>query len=153
MLITRLCSEFKKAKVSYAIVGGYAVALHGAVRGTMDVDFVIEQKLAAYQKVEKVLLGMGLESRLPVVAEEVFNFREEYIKNRNLIAWSFYNPKSPSEVVDIIITHDLGKMKKKKKKFRDVEIHVLALEDLIAMKSGTGRAQDREDVKALESLK
>jgi len=41
MFVLKIVSTLKKAKVSYALVGGYAVALHGAVRGTLDVDLIL----------------------------------------------------------------------------------------------------------------
>ena len=41
MFIHEVCAVLAKAKVPYAIVGGYAVALHGVMRGTVDVDVVI----------------------------------------------------------------------------------------------------------------
>ena len=42
MLLTRLCKEFNEHELKYAIAGGFAVALHGAVRGTIDVDLVLD---------------------------------------------------------------------------------------------------------------
>ena len=42
MLLTRLCKEFNSKSLRYAIAGGFAVALHGAVRGTVDVDLVLD---------------------------------------------------------------------------------------------------------------
>ena len=103
-LITRLCQAFARKKLRYAIVGGYAVALHGAVRGTVDVDIALNWNLKSLQIAEQVLSELGLESRLPISALDVFQFREEYIQNRNLIAWNFHNPKDPTEQVDIIMT-------------------------------------------------
>ena len=90
--------------------GGHAVALHGAVRGTVDLDLVLALSRGNFTAAEASLNGMGLESRLPLKAEEVFDFREEYIRNRNLIAWSFVNPADPTEIVDIILTEDLDSM-------------------------------------------
>jgi len=93
--------------VPYALVGGYAVALHGAIRGTVDPDLVIRLEKAQFRKLEQAMEALGLMARLPVKADEVFDFREEYIRNRNLVAWSFYNPKNPLEKIDILITEDL----------------------------------------------
>ena len=42
MLLTRLCREFNNKSLKYAIAGGFAVALHGAVRGTGDVDLLLD---------------------------------------------------------------------------------------------------------------
>ena len=152
MLVTRVCQKLSDKKVKYAIVGGYAVALHGAVRGTMDLDLVIENNLKSYVLAEKALKELGFDSRLPVDGETVFHFREEYIKNRNLVAWSFYNPGDPSEIVDIVITHDLSKSKRKKISLDTMKIYVLSKPDLIAMKKESGRPQDLADAQALEML-
>ena len=50
MFIHEICAALEHAEVSYAVVGGYAVALHGAVRGTVDVDVVIQWSLQNLQK-------------------------------------------------------------------------------------------------------
>jgi hypothetical protein len=149
----RLIQAFDEGKLDYALVGGMAVALHGAVRGTVDVDLIIKLNRKEFLTAEKILRSLGLQSRLPVTAGEVFDFRREYIKNRNLTAWSFFNPSNPLEIVDIIITHDLNHMKKKVIPFQGLKIKILDLDDLIKMKSGTGRKQDLEDIKALKYLR
>jgi hypothetical protein len=152
MLINRLAHAFRSEGVSFAVVGGYAVALHGAVRGTVDVDIVLKFNRKDFLAAEKVLKSIGLTSRLPVDAGQVFDFREDYIKNRNLVAWSFFNPGNPAEIVDIIITHDLGKMKIDRIKSGPESIPIVSRRDLIAMKRKSGRPQDIEDIKALEEL-
>ncbi len=152
MFIQRVVNALESHQVSYAIVGGYAVALHGAIRGTVDIDIVIALKLQAFESAESALLEMGLESRLPVTANDVFMFREEYIVNKNLIAWSFANPNNPLEIVDIIITEDLGNINTVTKKAYNLKLRVASIPDLIAMKKKSGRPQDLEDIRALEKL-
>ena len=152
MFIYDVCRKFEEAKISYAIVGGYAVALHGAVRGTVDIDLVVHWSLANLKKVEKVLGELGLKSRLPIDAKSVYDFREEYINNRNLIAWNFIDPHNGAKQVDIVISYDLKDAKIKKIKTSKGTIRVLSLEDLIEMKRESGRPQDLEDVQALEKL-
>ena len=153
MLIEKVCNQLTKKKIPFAVVGGYAVALHGAVRGTIDLDLVIKLSQQTFENIEIALKEIGFESRLPVRAKEVFQFREEYIENRNLIAWSFYNPHNLSEIVDIIITHNLDDMKYVKKRSGKLQIPIVAIDDLINMKKLTGREQDKADIKSLEKLK
>jgi len=93
MFISCLALALNTHQIPYAIVGGHAVALHGALRGTVDIDFVIHWQKKHLLQAEKALHSIGLQSRLPITAEEVFHFRDEYIRNRNLIAWPFYNPQ------------------------------------------------------------
>lgn len=152
MFVIQIADALKKHGVDYALVGGYAVALHGAVRGTVDIDIVIPLKQSAFTKAEQALTEIGLQPRLPVSANEVFLFREEYIKNKNLIAWSFSNPKNPTEIVNIIITEDLNEMRPAVKKVMGKKIKVADITSLIAMKTRSGRPQDIEDVKALRKL-
>ncbi|MEA3306952.1 MAG: hypothetical protein U9Q34_04105 [Elusimicrobiota bacterium] len=153
MFICEIVKIFKKNKIKFAIVGGYAVALHGAVRGTVDLDIVLELDKKSFIAVESALKSMGLVSRLPINAEQVFDFRLEYIKNKNLIAWSFWNPENPIELVDIILSYDLKGHKIKHVKSDGVNLPILAIAELIKMKQKSGRVQDMEDIKALESLK
>jgi len=40
MLIEKVVKSLSRHHVKYILVGGYAVALHGAVRGTVDIDFL-----------------------------------------------------------------------------------------------------------------
>jgi hypothetical protein len=152
MFLLDLAKALDANKVPYAIAGGVAVALHGAVRGTVDVDLVIATTESAFTAIEKALNSLGLKSRLPLKASEVSAFRKEYIKNRNLIAWSFINHKNPAQVVDIIITHDLRRMQVTHVSIRGQRIPILNRKSLIKMKKEAGRPQDIEDIKALEAL-
>jgi hypothetical protein len=147
-----LNEAFKKHGVKYALAGGYAVALHGAVRGTVDVDLVLVVSEKNFRAAEKALLSLNLKPRLPVTALDVFRFRHEYIKNRNMAAWSFVNPDNPVELVDIVITHDLKDMKIKKVPAGEASLPVVSAADLIRMKKASGRPQDLEDIKALKKL-
>ena len=152
MFIHKVCKALEDAKIPYAVVGGYAVAFHGAPRGTFDVDFAISWTLGNLEKMEAVLKQIGLLSRIPVDAKTIFTFRDEYIQNRNLIAWNFYNPIKPSEQVDIIINYDLAHARTKTIRTSEGKIVILSREDLIAMKKASGRPQDLEDIKSLEAL-
>jgi hypothetical protein len=153
MFIHTVCAALEKAEVPYAVVGGYAVALHGAVRGTVDVDIVIRWTLGNLQKAENALKTLGLVSLIPINSNNLFHFKDEYIHNKHLIAWNFYDPSNPLNQVDIIITYDLKSLRHTKiVHTASGNIRILAREDLIQMKKNAGRPQDLQDVKALEDL-
>lgn len=84
--LERICSALEEAGVEYALVGGYAVALHGAVRGTIDINIALSWKLDNISRAQDASNGAGLVSQLPFTAEDMYHFRKEYIENRNLIA-------------------------------------------------------------------
>jgi hypothetical protein len=152
-LIHKIAGAFRRRRVAYALVGGHAVALHGAVRGTVDLDFVLRWSAPNLQQAERALRDCGLVSRLPITPAEVFQFRDEYIRNRNLVAWNFYNPNSPDEQVDLVINYDLAKRKVKVVRTKEGPIRVLNIDDLIEMKRASGRDQDMQDILALEKLR
>jgi hypothetical protein len=152
MLLTRLCKEFNSHKLKYAIAGGFAVALHGAVRGTVDVDLVLDLDEKNLTLCEEILKSMGFVSKIPVDANLILKNREIFIQEKNLIAWSFYNPNNPSEIIDILIHKDLADMNSTIMQHAEIELSVIAKQDLINMKRESGRPQDMEDIKALESL-
>ncbi|HJZ12711.1 MAG TPA: hypothetical protein VJ521_11205 [Acidobacteriota bacterium] len=153
MFLLKIIDALDRANLDYAVAGGYAVSLHGAIRGTLDVDLIIRQVESDYVAVEAVLRNLDLRPHLPVTAVDVFRFRREYMEKRNVKAWSFSNPDSPSELVDILIAHDLRKIKTKKILFRTHKISIVALSDLIRIKKISNRPQDLADVEALEHIK
>ena len=152
MFIERVVTSLRGEKVRFGIAGGLAVALHGAVRGTVDVDLVLALSKKNFVSAESALSKMGLDSRLPLRADEVFDFRDEYIRNRNLIAWNFVSPKDPTEIVDIIITEDLRRMKIQTITIGELLLPMISIIDLIRMKEKSARPQDIEDIKALRSI-
>lgn len=152
MFVYRVTEALARHRVEYAIAGGWAVAFHGAVRGTVDLDLAVSLTQSNLTKAEKALGGIGLQSRLPVQANDIIQFREEYIQNRKMLAWRFVNPSDPTEVVDILIVDDLRELKTRMIKVGNRSLRIVALDDLIRMKRKSGRPQDREDIKALEKL-
>ncbi len=152
MLILEVINSLDTFKVPYAIIGGYAVSLHGAARGTLDIDLIIPYEKKYYLSAEKALSSIKLIPRLPVSGNEVFTFRDEYIKNRNLIAWSFYDPSNPPRLVDIVITEDLNQLKTIGVSIKNKKVKIISLEDLIKIKTKSARPQDLEDIKALRKL-
>ena len=84
MLLYQIVDTFEKDKLPYAVVGGYAMALHGIVRATMDVDLVISLTIKDFEIAEIALGSIGLQSRLPIRANDIIKMRKEYIEVRNL---------------------------------------------------------------------
>jgi hypothetical protein len=119
----------------------------------LDIDVVIDWTLSALRKTEIALNGLGLVSRLPLSADDVFGFRDEYVKNRNLVAWNFHNSADISQQVDVVITYDLTGKRRYRVPTASGPLFLLTVEDLVEMKRASGRPQDLADVEALEKLK
>lgn len=150
MLLYEVIDSFESHKLKYALVGGYALALHGLVRATMDVDFVLTLRQTDFETAEKALAQIGLQSRLPIRAQDVIKMRKEYIENRNLIAWSFVGYKNPSRQVDILITQDLKNTETDRISIGGRKIVVASLKEILKMKEEVGRPQDLIDVQNIK---
>lgn len=150
MLLYEITDSFEASKLKYAVVGGFGLALHGIVRATMDVDFVLTLTQGDFERAEKALAKIGLQSRLPIRAEDVIKMRQEYIDNRNLIAWSFVDYKNPSRQVDILITKDLKDLQTEKVSVGGRKISVATLPEILKMKTEAGRPQDLIDIKSIQ---
>lgn len=146
MFLYEVIDAVESVKVKYAIVGGYALALHGIVRGTMDVDLVLSLSLKDFELVEKAFMKAHLKSRLPIRAQDVIKMRKEYIEQRNLITWSFVDYQNPSRQADILITEDVANLKIEKISVSGRKIPVASLQDLLAMKLKAARPQDLVDI-------
>ena len=149
----RVCEALAKHHVPYAIVGGYAVALHGVVRGTLDVDLITSWKQEHLLGIKKAFAEIGLVPRLPISVKDLFARRKYYYSQKNLIAWNFINHQNPTEQVDVIITHDLADINTLTLEVYDTQLSVISKTDLIKMKTQSAREQDLVDVSALKRIK
>lgn len=150
MLLYEVLDTLKNKKVAFAIIGGYALALHGIVRATMDIDIVIHLRSKDFRLAEEALKDIGLTSRLPITASDMSMMRLEYIKNRNLLAWSFIDYQNPSRQVDILITTDLKDVDTVFISAGQRKIPVISLLELKKMKIKSGRPQDVVDVQRID---
>lgn len=152
MFLLRIDAALREHNVAYAIVGGHAVSLHGAVRGTLDVDIMISAREQQYVAVEMPLRSINLSSRVPLPPRQIFCERESLAKQKNPVARSFINLDNPAELVDVLVAEDLDQCKVCQMRVASVALPVIALDELIAMKRRIGRPQDLADVDALERL-
>jgi predicted DNA binding CopG/RHH family protein len=132
-LLEKICAQFNSADLSYALVGGYAAAFYGANRPAVTIDVVVEWSKQSLDTASNLLNEMGLVSHLPITASDLYDFRDEYIQNRNLTAWNFQNPDDSTEQVNIITTYSLSPDKVTELDIDGTTIPVLALSELAKM--------------------
>jgi hypothetical protein len=150
MLLYEITDSFQAAKLKFALVGGYALALHGLVRATMDVDLVLSLTENDFNLAQVTLGKLGLQSRLPIRAQDVIKMRQEYIKERNLIAWSFVDFVNPARQVDILMTKDFSELETEKISVGGRKIVVASLQELMRMKQESSRPQDLVDIENIK---
>lgn len=158
-LFERVFKELNKEKIKYLVVGGVAVNLHGYMRFTGDLDLLLLLEEDNLKKVDKVMRKMGYSERLPVSVMALQDKKQvkEWLKEKNLLAYSFMPPKDSPLQIDIIIEESLKfeKMASNRvlKRIDSVSIPVVSIEDLIKMKRKANRQKDLMDLEALINLK
>lgn len=138
-----VCRLLNAAGVRYVIVGSFALALHGAVRATKDVDVLIEPTLDNARRALQALgaLTYGIARELDpadVIAKPITIVGDDPRVDLLTLAWSVrYADAAPTML---------------RARIDDVEIPFADLDTLIRSKQ-TGRLQDQADAETLEELK
>jgi hypothetical protein len=141
--LVAVCRLLNAAGVRYVVMGGFALALHGAVRATKDVDILLEPTLdnarRALGALERLAFGIARElDPAEVIARPLTIIGDDPRVDLLTLAWSVrYADAAPRRRTAWI---------------EGVEIPYADIDTLIRSKQ-TGRLQDQADVEALEQIK
>lgn len=141
--LATVCRVLNEADVAYVVVGGFALAYHGVVRATKDVDILIEPTLDNVRRALRALEGLawGVARELDptaVAANPITVVGDDPRVDLLTLAWSVrYGDAAPTiEWAEI----------------EGVEVPFPDIDTLIRSKD-TDRFQDRADVENLERVK
>jgi predicted nucleotidyltransferase len=128
-------------EVKFMIVGGYALAFHGAPRYTGDIDVFIKPDSENAQRIIKVLEEFGFSS----LELSVDDFQDE----NNVIQLGL-----PPVRIDIItsisgVTWEEADASKEPGHYGDVAVFYIGKNQYVTNKRSTGRARDIADIEAL----
>ena len=150
--VTRLAAAIASYEVRAVLVGGMAVVYHGATIVTTDVDFAIAYDKANVGKLVKALAPLNPRPmRLAVGAAWVWD--ELSIRP----PWTIF--QTDAGRVDLLvrlpnIDSFAGLYERAViARLGGATVRVASIEDLIAMKTGTGRESDAAHVRALMALR
>ena len=156
---TRVIQAFNDADISYVIVGGLATVLHGHLRVTADVDFVIRLDEENVRKAIDTIVTLGYRTRLPIDPNDFARpeIRQAWAREKGMMVLSFFDPADIAQSVGVFSEYPAeydGLLKRSvEKDLGTVRARICSLEDLIAIKSAAGRPIDRDDVKALSEIR
>jgi hypothetical protein len=128
-------------KVDFMIVGGYALAYHGAPRYTGDIDVFIKPDSKNAQRILKVLEEFGFSSlKLSI---------DDFTKKDSVVQLGL-----PPVRIDIItsisgVSWELANASKEPGKYGEVPVFYIGRNQYIANKRAIGRAKDIADIEAL----
>ena len=128
-------------EVRFMIVGGYALAFHGAPRFTGDIDVFIKPDHENAQRIIKVLEDFGFSSLELSVAD----FQDE-----NKIVQLGLPPIRIDIITSISgVTWEEADASKESGFFGDVSVFYIGKTQYVTNKRATGRAKDIADIEAL----
>lgn len=138
-----VCRLLNAAGVRYVVVGGFALAYHGVIRATKDVDILIEPSLENARRALEALEGLtfGIARELDpseVVAKPLTIIGDDPRVDLLTLAWSVRYADAAPHI--------------RPAQIEGVQIPFADLDTLIRSKQ-TDRLQDRADVEALERIK
>ncbi len=140
------------------VVGGVAMNLRGVQRSTSDLDLAISLADDSLPAAVQIVQRLGMRCRLPAPESEFSDPKlvKQWVAERNLVALKFTDPQDPLREVDLVVGSPVS--------FQDLDrsagrfeaaglsFRVASAQDLIRMKSVTGREQDEDDVSALRRV-
>jgi hypothetical protein len=141
--LVAVCRLLNAAGVRYVVMGGFALALHGVVRATKDVDILIEPTLDNARRALGALahLAFGIARELDpaeVIAKPLTIIGDDPRVDLLTLAWSVrYADAAP---------------RRRTVQVEGVEVPYADIDTLIRSKQ-TGGLQDQADVEALEQIK
>ncbi|MCW5908267.1 MAG: nucleotidyl transferase AbiEii/AbiGii toxin family protein [Chitinophagales bacterium] len=160
-MISHLKEIFKslhKHQVKYLLCGGVAVNLYGIPRMTADIDVLLEWSEGNLAKFEEAIAEHGYKSTLFFAIKTLLtgNIRSQYIKEKNLIAYSYtsetFRSLSLDVLIDVPVEFSECWSRKEVKHIKDIPVYILGLDDLILLKQYANREQDKADIANLKKF-
>ena len=151
--------ELDQANVQYIIVGGVAMNLLGCPRFTNDIDILLALDVKNLEAMKKAMEVLGYEQRIPLALDELGDEKKavQFVHERNLLAYTFYNPKDILYSLDVIVGDSLEFDRYKKnlvhKEVWGLSLPVVSIDDLICLKQKSDREKDALDVAMLLEYK
>jgi len=137
-----LLRALEAGRVRYALAGGLALAVHGVVRATVDVDLLVPE--------EEIERASGIAAALGYRAPTELVFTRG-LRIRRLVKFE----GEDSVVLDLLRVDPSSVAtfeSRVRSRLGDLEISVVSKAGLRAMKLAAGRDQDLADVRRLEEL-
>lgn len=131
-------------KVSFLLVGAYAVAVYGYPRATKDIDLLVQAAPGNASRLMKALARFGA----PLEAITEADFATEGV------VFQIGNSPRRIDILTRITGVEFARAYANRKvvTVEGMQVPVISLEDLIANKKATGRTQDLADVERLQAL-
>lgn len=159
MFYLEFFQRLEKSQVRYLLVGGLAMNLHGVPRMTMDVDIVLAMDHGNVRAFVDMAKEMGLYPVAPIALESLFDpsLLRKWKQEKGMIAFALKGRDAGAPTVDVLIDAPVdfenAMQRADIRLLQNIRIPLASIDDLIRLKSGTGRAQDEADIQHLQRLR
>ena len=159
MFYLDLFTALDRHHVDYLLIGGLAVSLHGVERATMDVDITVAMNSDNLAHLAEAARELKLAPVLPVPLESLNDLEllRQWHAERNLEAFALRTPDLAGVTVDVLLFPqvEFSGMAKRATviSVANTVIHVVSIDDLIALKQAVGRPIDLSDIEHLQRIK
>lgn len=158
MFYLDLFAALNRHQVSYVLIGGLAVALHGVERNTMDVDVCVVVSSDNMSRLTAAAKELNLQPMLPVplsALEDIDTLRRWHTE-RHLQAFALRSDQLAGVTLDVLLfppvdPNDLVK-RAQQLVIAGVPVALACIDDLIALKQRAGRPIDLADIEHLKRL-
>lgn len=156
---TAVFEALNRADVAYLVVGELAVNAHGYVRMTMDIDLVVSMASGNITAALYALADIGYRPAVPITPEQFADpaNRTRWIAEKGMRVLKLWSPRHPLCPVDIFVEEpfDFAAEHGTAPRFmldEQLEVPVVRLAALLALKEQAGRPQDLADIAVLREI-
>ncbi|MEJ7876350.1 MAG: hypothetical protein WKF62_06790 [Solirubrobacterales bacterium] len=155
---SELFQALSEAEIDYVLVGGLAVAAHGYVRATQDLDLCPGANEENLKRLAALLEELGAVNR------DADDFAPDELVAHDLEGlrlggnFRLFTALGPLDVMQYLRPFEAGSWKELSRKAESrlvfgQSIRVCSYDDLLAMKTAAGREQDETDIKNLKAAR
>ena len=151
--VEAITAALERAGVRYLVAGGLAVAAHGYLRFTKDVDLVIELIPENVERAFAALGSLGYKPTVPITWSQFANaeLRASWIRDKGMQVLQFWCDAHIETPIDVFVAEPFPFDQEYqnaliKPLYGSRLVRFVSLPTLIRMKEAVGRQQDIDDV-------
>lgn len=143
----KIIGRFNKTRLSYVLVGGAALVIHGLPRSTLDIDIYVPAKRGVLNKLFEIADSLSLQSEQRAILAISGS------PNLFVSQWICFSYKG-QDILDVFLSgeKEFNRLYANSEQKRDktIAVRVASLDDIEAMKRKSGRPVDLADLKFIK---
>jgi len=155
-----IAQELNAAGVRYLVAGGLAVAAHGYLRFTADLDVVIALEPTNVLNAFAALARLGYRPLVPITAEQFADpeQRKRWIDEKGMQVLNLHSERFRTTPIDLFVTEPFDfsgefAIAMEAEIAPGLALRFVSIDTLITMKEQAGRLKDLDDIEHLRILR